>query len=383
MGLGLPKFYLGNAFSQPSSGGHSQKDRHMPNLHRRAPLTAASALALAVAGTLALTDVAAAAPGSSVTSAPLAQGLYQSAYSERNDVLWATASVGQPPAAVTRSRLVRLDPDTLEVEAAYDAPLDATDGTIEAVYGIDVDDEHNTVWVTNTRNDSVAVYSQRTGRHLATVPGVEHAREIVVDEERDLVWASAYGSGSVVAFDSRTYREVRRVTVEGAGPTGLALDERTGAVHAADFTHDRILRITPRSDVPQVIPTGDGPLSVALSADGRTAYTADQGAGTVSVVDLRTGTLIRSTVTGEGAKSVATDPRSGRILVVNRLAGSVSVVAPRSGTVTETILTAALPNHVHVRDDGVAYVLDKSASGPAGEDRVTRIVLAGPRGVSR
>ncbi|MFK0115300.1 YncE family protein [Streptomyces sp. NPDC090994] len=348
----------------------------MPTLHRRVPLTAAGAAVLALAGALVPAGAEAAAPASSVTSAPLVQGLYQSAYSERNDVLWATASVGQPPAAVTRSQLVRLDPDTLAVEAAYDAPLDETDGTIEAVYGIDVDDEHNTVWVTNTRNDSVAVYSQRTGRHLATVPGVAHAREVVVDEERDLVWASAYGSGSVVAFDSRTYQEVRRVTVEGAGPTGLALDERTGTVHAADFTHDRILSITPRSDVPRTAPTGDGPLSVALSADGRTAYTADQGAGTVSVVDLRKGAVTRSMTTGEGAKSVATDPCSGRVLVVNRLAATVSVVVPRPGTVTETIATAALPNHVHVRDDGTAYVLDKSASGPGGEDRVTRITLA-------
>ncbi|GGS45974.1 YncE family protein [Streptomyces griseoviridis] len=350
----------------------------MPTLTRRVHRAAAAAVVLAAAGVLTPAAPATAAPatGTSVTSAPLVAGLYQSAYSERNDALWATASVGQPPAAVTRSRLVRLDPDTLEVEAAYDAPQDPRDGTIEAVYGIDVDDEHNTVWVTNTRDDSVAVYSQRTGRHLATVPGVAHAREVVVDEKRNLVWATAYGSGSVVAFDSRTYEEVRRVTVEGAGPTGLAVDERTGAVHAADFTHDRVIRITSRSAVPRLIPTGDGPLSVSLSADGRTAYTADQGAGTVSVVDLRAGEVTRSIPTGEGAKSVATHPRSGRVLVVNRLAGSVSVVAPRTGTVTGTVVTAALPNHVQVRDDGTAYVLDKSASGPDGEDRVTRIVLA-------
>ncbi|MGP2440598.1 YncE family protein [Streptomyces sp. JW3] len=348
----------------------------MPALNRRAPLTTASALALAVVGALVPPVTAAATPAPSVTSAPLAPGLYQSAYSERNDVLWATASVGQPPAAVTRSRLLRIDPDTLAVQAAYDAPLDAADGTIEAVYGIDVDDEHNTVWVTNTRNDSVAVYSQRTGRHLATVPGVAHAREVVVDERRDLVWATAYGTGSVVAFDSRTYREVRRVTVAGAGPTGLAVDERTGAVHAADFTHDRILRVAPGSAIARLIPTGDGPLSVVLSADGRTAYTADQGAGTMSAVDLREGAVTRTVRTGEGAKSVATDPRSGRVLVVNRLAGTVSVVAPRPGTVLRTIATGALPNHVQVRPDGTAYVLDKSASGPGGEDRVTRVAPA-------
>ncbi|MEU1125319.1 hypothetical protein ABZ371_17590 [Streptomyces sp. NPDC005899] len=137
-----------------------------------------------------------AGPGSPVTSAPLVPGLYQSAYSARNDVLWATAAVGQPPAPLTSSRLLRIDPDTLEVEAAYSPPV--TD-TVEAVYGIDVDDEHNTVWVTDTRSNSVAVYSQRTGEHLATRHDVAHAREVVVDERHDTVWASAFGDGTLVA----------------------------------------------------------------------------------------------------------------------------------------------------------------------------------------
>ncbi|GGX84265.1 hypothetical protein GCM10010358_43070 [Streptomyces minutiscleroticus] len=210
------------------------------------------------------------------------------------------------------------------------------------------------------------------------MPGVAHAREIVVDERRDTVWATAFGSGSVVAFDSRTYREVGRVTVEGAGPTGLAVDERTGTVLASDFTNDRLIQVSPGSAVPRFVPAGDGPLSVSFSANGRTACTAGQGAGTVSVVDLRKGVVTRSIPTGEGAKSVAADSRSGRVLAVNRLADSVSVVDPRAGTVVETVATEALPNHVHLTQDGMAYVLDKSASGPAGEDRITRIRLGSP-----
>ncbi|MFF3490332.1 YncE family protein [Streptomyces sp. NPDC002795] len=347
----------------------------MSTLNRRAHRASAGTVALVACTAFTLTEPAAAA-GSTLMSAPLAPGLYQSAYSERNDALWATSSVGQPPAPVTRSQLVRLDPDTLEVEAAYPTPLDDSDGTVEAAYGIDVDDEHDTVWVTNTRNDSIAVYSQRTGRHLATVPGVAHAREIVVDEKRDTVWTTAFGTGSVVAFNTRTYEEIRRVTVEGSGPTGLAVNERTGAVHAADFTHDRIIQIAPGSSEPRLLPTGDGPLSIALSANGRTAYTADQGAGGVSVVDLRKGTVVRSTATGQGAKSLTAVGRSARVLVVNRLAGSVSVVDTRSGEVKETIGTNALPNHVHMSDASTAYVLDKSAAGPGGEDHVTRIDVA-------
>ncbi|HWU07116.1 MAG TPA: YncE family protein [Streptomyces sp.] len=350
----------------------------MPSLHRRARRVTATAVALAFSSALALAGTGTATAGtttpagSHVTSVPLAQGLYQSAYSERNDVLWATASVGQPPAPVTGSQLLRIDPNSLEVEAAFTPPAN---GTVEAVYGIDVDDEHNTLWVTNTRNNSVAVYSQRTGRHLATRANVNHSREIVVDEKRNVVWSSSFSDGALVAFDSRTFKEIKRVTIEGSGPTGLVVNERTGAVYAADFTNNQIIEVTPRSRAPRLIPTGSGPLSIALSSDGRIAYTADQASGTLSVVDLRKGAVVRSVATGEGAKSVAVEPCSGSVLVVNRLAGNLSVVDPGTGTVVETVTTGAYPNHVKVADRNTAYVLDKSGSGPAGEDGLTRIRL--------
>ena len=251
------------------------------------------------------------ASGSTVDSAPLVKGLYQSAYSERNNVLWATAAVGRPP--VTNSSLLKVDPSTLKVEATYTPPVTNEEtGAVEAVYGVAVDDEHNTVWTTNTRDNSVAVYSQRTGKHLASLPGVNHAREIVVDEKHDLVWASGFGDGTVVAFDTRTYKEKKRVTVEGAGPTGLAVNERTGAAYATDLKNDRIIEITPKGESPRLIPVGDGPISIALSKDGRTAYTADQAAGALSVVDLRSGAVTKTVPTGAGALSVATDRRSGQ-----------------------------------------------------------------------
>ncbi|MEU5170381.1 YncE family protein [Streptomyces mutomycini] len=347
----------------------------MASLDRRVRRAAATAVALAFGGALALTGTAAAGSGNPVRShtaaVPLTQGLYQSAYSERNDALWATASVGQPPAPVTASRLLRIDPGTLEVEAAYTPPTN--NGTVEAVYGIDVDDEHNTLWVTNTRNNSVAVYSQETGRHLATRLNVNHSREVVVDEKRDVVWVSAFGDGALVAFDSRTLKEIKRVTVLGSGPTGLSVNERTGAVYAADFTNSRIIEVAPGSRASRLVPTGNGPLSLALSSDGRTAYTADQTSGTMSVVDLRKGIVVKSVATGEGAKSLAVEPCSGRVLVANRLAGTVSVVDPRAGTVVGSVVTEAYPNHVEVTDGGTAYVVDKSGSGPAGEDGLTRI----------
>ncbi|RII14753.1 Virginiamycin B lyase [Streptomyces sp. YIM 130001] len=348
----------------------------MSSLTRRIRRAAAIAVAVAAGSSLAVAGTATAQPGkgsaaSPVTSAPLAQGLYQSAYSERNNVLWTTSAVGRPP--VTQSSLLKVDPRSLEVKASYTPPVtDQETGAVEAVYGIAVDDEHNTVWTTNTRDNSVAVYSQRDGKHLATLPDVAHAREVVVDERHDVAWASGFGDGTVIGFDTRTFKENKRVTVEGSSPTGLAVNERTGTVYATDLEGDRIIEISPYAKEPRFIPAGDGPISVALSRDGRTAYTADQAAGGLSVVNLRKGEVTGTVATGEGALNVVFDPRSGRVLVANRTAGTISVVDPRKGAVVESHATGADPNHIAVHR-GTAYAVDKSGSGPEGEDRIHRI----------
>ncbi|GGT23614.1 MULTISPECIES: YncE family protein [Streptomyces] len=342
--------------------------------HRRTAIASAVAMAVAAGGVLTLTGTASAHTAApAVSTAKLTKGLYQSAYSERNHVLWVTAAVGRPP--VTESHLLKVDPGTLTVESDITPPVtDTATGAVEAVYGVAVDDEHNTVWTTNTRNNTVSVYSQRTGEHLATLPNVDHAREIVVDEKHDTVWASAFSDGSVVAFDSKTFKEKKRVTVEGSGPAGLAVDERTGTVYAADMTNDRLIVVKRGSTTPAFVPAGDGAISVSLSKNGKAAYTADQTAGTLSVIDLRKGIVTKTVTTGAGALSVATDERSGNVLVVNRTAANVTRVDVRKGVVEETVATGANPNHVEIAD-GTAWVVDKSGAGTA-EDTVTRIRLA-------
>ncbi|MEU0447819.1 YncE family protein [Streptomyces tendae] len=343
-------------------------------LRRRTAVATAVAVAVAAGSTLTVAGTASAhSAGSQVTTAELTKGLYQSSYSERNNVLWVTAAVGRPP--VTESHLLKVDPKTLEIEADLTPPVtDTATGAVEAVYGVAVDDEHNTVWTTNTRNNTVSVYSQRTGEHLASLPNVNHAREIVVDEKHNTVWASAFGDGTLVAFDTKTLKEKERVTVEGAGPTGLTVNEKTGALYAADLNNDRLIELARGSETPRFIPAGDGPISVSLSKNGRTAYTADQTSGTLSVVDLRKGVVTRSVATGAGALSVATDERSGDVLVVNRTDANVTRVDVKKGVIEETIATGTNPNHVEVAD-GTAYVVDKSGA-TATEDTITRIRLA-------
>ncbi|MEV6342388.1 YncE family protein [Actinoplanes sp. NPDC051851] len=346
----------------------------MPVISRRVSRTVAVVAAAAASSAFALPGVAlahsAAVKTASVQSAAVLKGQYQSAYSQRNKALWVTTAVGR---TATPSAIYKLDPKTLAVEGVINPPvLDATTGAVEGVYGIAVDDEYNRLWVTNTRNNTVAVYSQKTGEHLATLPDVAHAREIVVDEKHNTVWASAFGAATLVAYDSRTLTEKKRITVTGSSPTGLAVDEKSGTLYATDLAGDQIIEVTRKSDTPALIPVGDGPISVALSSDGRFAYTANQTAGTVSVVDTKKDAVVATYTAGAGALSVAYEERSKTVLVANRTAASVSVIDARTGTVEETIATTANPNHIEAAN-GYAYLVDKSGAGAAGEDYLYKI----------
>jgi len=312
-----------------------------------------------------------------VESTPLVKGLYQTAYSQRNDLVWTASAVGRPP--VRESALTAVDPDTLEVVLQVTPPVaDPETGSLQAVYGVAVDDEHNTVWTTNTRNDSVSVYSQVDGSLLATFDDVTHARELAVDEKRDLAWATAVNTGEVVGFDTETLEEVARIDLTerfaGARATGLALDEATGSLYVADLQNNQLVSIVkPASDHPRIraYATGAGTIGAAVSKNGRYAYTANQTDGTLSAVDLRRGT-VRTVDTGAGALSVEDDPRTGDLWVANRTEATVTVLDDRTLTQLAEIPTATNPNHVAF-GGGSAWVVDKANDGPNEESNLYKI----------
>ncbi len=94
-----------------------------------------------------------------VVSKSLVPGLYQVDYGAKHDTLFVTSAFGRQ---VAQSELVKVDPKTLEILARVklERTPDNDEGVVYAAYGIGVDDENGTVWVTNTRVGSVAVYSQ-------------------------------------------------------------------------------------------------------------------------------------------------------------------------------------------------------------------------------
>ncbi len=335
-----------------------------------------------------------------ITEGKAARGLYQSAWSARNNALFVTAATGRPP--VRQSELLKLNADTLAVlakatpSAAPERPGPARPANapaqpaqpqgpgLFAVYGVGVDDAHDNVWVTNTRQNSVAVYRQAD---LSLVkqfePGlVPHSRDVVVDQQGNKAYASATGTPNIIVFDSARLDVLKTITVptlkRGAefSTLSLSLDRAAGRLYVVSMSTNEVAVIDTRTDtVLKTMPVPGAMGAIGVSHDPQTGriYVASQGSDNLVVLDGESGAVVADTPVGAGALNVAFDPAARRAYVTNRGAGTVAVT-DADGKLVANLGPAPFANHVSLGADGTVFVVDKS-SGVSGEesDTVLRI----------
>jgi YVTN family beta-propeller protein len=152
----------------------------------------------------------------------------------------------------------------------------------------------------------------------------------------------------------------------GSEPTGIAATDTTAYVANAGSDTVSVVDLTQDpAAVVATIPVGDRPAGVALSPDGSQLFVTNFFGGTLSIIDTATDT-VTDTVT------VGTDPNGvveigGSVYVANLVSGTISVVDPATGTVTGTItLTGTLapaPSGLAASADGTYLYADDSRNG--------------------
>ena len=342
--------------------------QHSP-LHKA--LAAAGSFSLIAASFAAVPAAFAAetpATGYSV-SATQTQGLpgqYQVAYSAKSNKLYVTGSNGRPP--VLTGTLARVNPDTLQVEAVLQLPTTdftprgATEPTgkqLTTPYGIDVDDASGTIWVTNTRVNSVSVYDQATLKHLWTSSNAElgeanaiaHPREVKVDSANGKVYVS--GTKAIWVFDSSSHALLKKIDLTGDG-TGtstmnIAVDSKAGVLYVPQLGSDSLHLIDTKSlEVTKTIALHKDDASVALRPSDvafdeslNEIYVTAQGtkganAG-VTVYDRSTGEYKRSIAFGTQPLALDNDEARDLLYATDFGAGTVTVIDAKNSQVISTV----------------------------------------------
>ena len=164
---------------------------------------------------------------------------------------------------------------------------------------------------------------------VATIPGSSLA--LLADEDDDVVRVLDVSKTSVTNVISLPSGSgPMAIAVNAAGTTAVVAERRTGKVALIDLTQ---LKVTGEVTV------GSGPLSVAIA--GGLAVVGNGDSNTVSVIDLTAKTLRQTITVGSGVRGVAADATLQKAWVTNQNDGTISVIDLTSLTVTSTITLGA------------------------------------------
>jgi YVTN family beta-propeller protein len=135
--------------------------------------------------------------------------------------------------------------------------------------------------------------------------------------------------------------------------------------------------------------TAQGSHMVAITGDGRRAYTANIGSGSVSEIDVAGMTLRRTLPAGPRAEGVAVAPDGSTVWVGSNTDGTVTVINTATGTVAGTLTGFSLPYRLAISANGrLAIICDPQGDAIHVADVAERKVLwsvnnlGSPRGVT-
>ncbi len=364
--------------------------------------TSTCCLAIAAALSLAGCAQAASAPSSAGTEAAqtnaqvqrqaVAQGLYELAYSPRQNAVFVASSGGWGDGA--QAKILRLNPRTLAVEG--EIPLE------RKAFGVALDDAGGRLYVGNTVDLSVTVVDIANNRVVGVVQLEEKItgddgkqryprdlRELAVDPANKRLFLQGHSSESVLYVVNTETLQVEKI-IEGLGgpkAPGLSFDPAGERLFVTNLQGElitistRTLAITGRvqTDVEQ-------PLNIAFDPASKRLFITDQGAegireyqassipgfqsknpgNRVAVLDADTGRVLHNIPTAEGPMGILLDAPRQRLYVTNRPAKVVTVYDARSYQLLETILLPTHPNSLALNaQDNAVYVSVKNGDDDA------------------
>ncbi|MDX2605070.1 beta-N-acetylglucosaminidase domain-containing protein [Streptomyces caniscabiei] len=200
----------------------------------------------------------------------------------------------------------------------------------------------------------------------------------------------AGGSASAEVTLTGVSEGVHSVVVSGAGVLDRALPVRvtdgdgTPRALTANFSGASVSSIDLSSGRSTEIAVGANPGEVVTSADGRTAYAANQGSNSVSVIDVASGEVTATVAVGRVPAGLALTPDGGTLWVANYTDGTVQPVDTGTLRAGATVAVGSGPENMAITPDGrtlyVANIHDNTVSPvDLGTRRAGAAIPVGPR----
>lgn len=211
-----------------------------------------------------------------------------------------------------------------------------------------------TLLVGNKGEDTVSFIDLATGRELGRSATGRMPHEIAISPDGRQAAVVAYGGRTIDMFDVATRERLRSIDLSpNEGPHGIAWLPDGRILATTERSQSLTIVDTRRNDAVTSIPTAQrGTHMVAVTPDFRRAFTANIPDGTVSVIDLASGTKVRDIQVGGNPEGIALTP-DGRTLWVGDLQGArVQAFDTESFERIAEIATGPVPIRVLASPDG-------------------------------
>ena len=171
----------------------------------------------------------------------------------------------------------------------------------------------------------------------------------------------------------------------GIFPNSVAVDESTNRVFVANYKNGTVSVLDATMGTPirtvALPPLGSGMTTAWLGVDARTAHVfvshnnADR-TGYVSMLDARTGALLRTLRTSTPATSLAVSEDTARVFVMHYQSGTITVLDSRSGTLVATPHAQGQPDFLVVAPRARRIFVNSYDSDPTVNSTVLTVLNA-------
>jgi len=206
------------------------------------------------------------------------------------------------------------------------------------------------LFVTNTKSDSVSVIDTNTFEVLATIPvGNGKPNRIVFHPDGKWAWVVYDKSHDLGVIDADTRKLVKRVKI-GGNPYNLSFtpDGRYLLVldWSSDTSNDEIIFYDLQAEkIDGRVVVSTWPAHSVFSRDGKRLYVSGETAGDLTVIDVTTRTTVARHVHGGGDAMGLALAADGKILYA--AAGENKTILKIDTATNKPIGTIALPGIVH------------------------------------
>jgi YVTN family beta-propeller protein len=208
------------------------------------------------------------------------------------------------------------------------------------------------------------LYDVASGVEVARVATRRYPHELCVDLPARQVLVSEYGRSGVESagaggttvgvYDLATFTRAGALsTGEFERPHGLALDGRGRAYVTAESQGALLIFDRATGERLQAVQTHQAiPHMTAVSPDGRRAYTANLGSGTITEIDAATGCVRGHIAVLRRPEGMAFSADGARLYVANRESDAIAVVDTAARRLARTIATGKGPVRLVMTPDG-------------------------------